>query len=49
MACGYPFIYNRIPSELYNVSLVFIDEKFVMLRGLINKPLYLEMSIRKPL
>lgn len=28
MADGYPFIYNKIPSELYNVSLVFIDESY---------------------
>lgn len=28
MACGYPFIYNKIPSEIYNVSLVFIDESY---------------------
>ena len=28
MACGYQFIYNKIPSELYNVSLVFIDENY---------------------
>lgn len=28
MACGYPFIYNKIPSEIYNVSLVFLDESY---------------------
>lgn len=26
--CGYPFIYNKIPSEVYNASLVFIDEDY---------------------
>lgn len=28
MACGYPFIYNKIPSEMYDVSLVFLDESY---------------------
>lgn len=28
MACGMPFIYNKIPSEIYGVSLVFIDESY---------------------
>lgn len=26
--CGYNFIYNSIPSELYNCSLVFLDESY---------------------
>lgn len=28
MACGYQFIYNNIPSEIFNVSLVFLDEDY---------------------
>lgn len=28
MACGMPFIYNNTPSEIYNVSLVFLDESW---------------------
>lgn len=28
MVRGYPFIYNKIPSEIYNVSLVFLDENY---------------------
>lgn len=26
--CGYDFIYNGIPSEMYNCSLVFLDENY---------------------
>ena len=28
MIGGYPFIYNKIPSELYNASIVFISENY---------------------
>jgi hypothetical protein len=28
MACGYDFIYNKTPSELYDVSLVFLEESY---------------------
>lgn len=28
MVCGYPFIYNKVPSETYGVSLVFLDENY---------------------
>lgn len=28
MACGAEFIYNRIPSELYGVSIVFLNESY---------------------
>lgn len=28
MICGYPFIYNKIPSELYGASLVFLNENY---------------------
>lgn len=28
MACGYPFIYNGKPSEMFDVSLVFLEENY---------------------
>lgn len=28
MPCGYPFIYNGVPSETYDCSLAFIDENY---------------------